>query len=767
MDEADDLFRSMTAIASARSKSVCKQPQMPLDSPRPEIPSPETLSPPKDETISKDDESSPTASTATSRPAGGSGGSGRNDGNVSSGSSLAKTRIASTAVINTTSDGSSFPWGTSPRLQNAGGLEPVASPSNSAPHASSRKAEGIHRAQRGFTLQELRGELQASFRELNMKAPAVAGEIRSEIRDACNATTESLRRDMQMYIKELKHELRREREDLVQWFHCKCKNCSGDFSSVTVVGENRLSSTGGVQPMKRGSNISQEGGRIANLGHIPEGRMKHDSSHSGKDVFHPESYHGSGFDDEASETSTLRNWGPLAVSNRSSTRKNTARRSIHVQMHREEAEQLLPSRNMARNSPSGHCPSLAHLVLSDSFNHLASVVVLLYTAAIGVETDYVARNWSEPTPRHFIFVEVCFASFFVLEICLRIFVQGVRFFYCVYWKQNLFDLFLVSLQLFQLVASLLVEPPFLRSFKLLRCLRLIRVLHMVGELRTLTISIMNSVRSLLWSMLLLMLITFVFGVTLTDIVASTRRMSLQKGIVREVPARRMQEFQGTPEEAIEEYYGSLSSTMLLLYESISEGRHWGALVDPLVVACSPWLAILFSVYMSFMLFAMLNVLTAFFVESTLRVAEEDKKRHMMSELWEAFRPSNNIEPEEVLEEYQAEHSITLEEFQKHLDNPKMKAFLDALDLDPQSALESPFFHLIDTDGSGEVDADELVSGCLRLTGGAKSFDVLSFAHDYRDDARNLKEFCTRTELALVRLEDLLHDFSERNEGGHY
>eukprot|EP00927_Polykrikos_kofoidii_P025137 TRINITY_DN2264_c1_g1_i2.p1 TRINITY_DN2264_c1_g1~~TRINITY_DN2264_c1_g1_i2.p1 ORF type:complete len:713 (-),score=123.48 TRINITY_DN2264_c1_g1_i2:39-2132(-) len=382
-------------------------------------------------------------------------------------------------------------------------------------------------------------------------------------------------------------------------------------------------------------------------------------------------------------------------------------------LEEEEEEVSIPivQSNGGRVLPLKSC--LTDYVRGETFHFVSSAVTILYTVSVGLETDYMARNWDHPDLQSFMYLDIFFGVFFVVEMILRMFTGGKRFFSGLFWKDNLFDLVLVIVQLSELFATYCYagqDIALLRPLKLFRSMRLIRVLNLIDELRTLTVSILSSMRSFFWSLLLLVLATFFMGVILTDLVTHSRRRLTLLSYFNEKESLETQ---------IEEFYGNLYLTMLNLYQTASEGRHWCELAEPIMTLCSPWLGILFAFYVSFMIFAMLNVLTAFFVESTLRVAEEDKKRFMMSELWTVFRPLDDTTDTQV------ERSITLDEFQSHLDNPKMQPFLDA---------------------------EELVSGCLRLTGMSKSFDVLSLAHDYREDSRESKQHNFLVENALKRLE---------------
>merc|ERR1711988_1615473 len=101
--------------------------------------------------------------------------------------------------------------------------------------------------------------------------------------------------------------------------------------------------------------------------------------------------------------------------------------------------------------------------------------------------------------------------------------------------------------------------------------------------------------------------------------------------------------------------------MLTLFESVTEGIHWGEVLDPLSTCCSPVFSVIFVCYMAFMIFALMNVATAIFVESALHVATEEE--------------------------------ITREMFETHMFDPRMEGFLKCLELDADRAVEEDLFGL--------------------------------------------------------------------------
>merc|ERR1739848_620742 len=128
----------------------------------------------------------------------------------------------------------------------------------------------------------------------------------------------------------------------------------------------------------------------------------------------------------------------------------------------------------------------------------------------------------------------------------------------------------------------------------------------------LVVSIMNSFRSLFFLMVLMLVMTYVFSVMVTQVVTAHK---LSVGL---------DDMQGE-QSVLEEYYGTLEKSMLILYQMIASGVDWGDAADPLSRYCSWCWNVVFMLYMAFVMFAMMNVVTALVVESALRNADEDKK----------------------------------------------------------------------------------------------------------------------------------------------
>merc|ERR1712113_900010 len=92
-------------------------------------------------------------------------------------------------------------------------------------------------------------------------------------------------------------------------------------------------------------------------------------------------------------------------------------------------------------------------------------------------------------------------------------------------------------------------------------------------------------------------------------------------------------------------------------------------------------------------------------------------------------------------------TVSWDEFQEHLGDPQMLEYLKGIDLDAHEAQQ--LFHLLDGDCSGEIDAEELVSGCLRLHGSAKALELAAFMHEFRQFGKRYSVHAQKVERGLT------------------
>lgn len=170
---------------------------------------------------------------------------------------------------------------------------------------------------------------------------------------------------------------------------------------------------------------------------------------------------------------------------------------------------------------------------------------------------------------------------------------------------------------------------------------------------------------------------------------------------------------------LREYFGSVPMSCLVLFQTMTGGIDWADVAKPLTIYISPFLAVVFSFYMAFVLFAMLNVITGVFVESALESDAEEKDATMVSRLLEFLSGCPSA----------ADGALSWDEFSARLSDPAMICYFQSVDLDPAEA--ASLFKLCDSDQNGTVDPEEFVMGCLRLRGHAKAIDLATLMYENR------------------------------------
>jgi len=247
----------------------------------------------------------------------------------------------------------------------------------------------------------------------------------------------------------------------------------------------------------------------------------------------------------------------------------------------------------------------------------------------------------------------------------------------------------------------------MRILRLVRIIRLARLLRFVVELQMVIYSLWKCLRSLLWTMVLIILVIYVVSCYLVQTIVDVLRDPGMHGeLLDEIPM-------------LDHYFGTLLRSSLSLFQTMTGGVDWENCVEPLTVGISPLMAIVFCVYIAFAVLALLNVVTGIFVEAAVKHGRESTESELIATLTGVFQSSDDDDS----------GMISWEEFNKHLDNPKMSGYFKNLGID---LFDAPaLFMLLDADGNGSIEADEFINGCLRLRGPARGIDLWTLMYTTR------------------------------------
>jgi len=407
---------------------------------------------------------------------------------------------------------------------------------------------------------------------------------------------------------------------------------------------------------------------------------------------------------------------------------------------------------LAREQPQGlTAMGLTVICESNAWNMILSMVVIMSALVIGFETDYMARHWAEESPEYFRTIDHIFCVFFLAELVIRVGIEGCIFFTGPNKGWNWFDVLVVSLQVSEVITEITkkhLATKFkigslsnLRMLRIVRIMRLGRTFHLLPSLRKLVVSITETLGHIWWPMVLILMVTYLYGVLFTQIVTDHKQSISEDELEHQ--------------EELLEYYGSLDRSMLTLFETVSEGIHWGEVLRPLSVHCSPWLTLAFLGYVCFVLFAVMNVITAFFVEASMLAAATEHKNFLAKQLWGIFGKQEG-------------HGISSQEFYAQADHPQMKDFFEELKLSPAEAAHSNLFGILDEDGSGTLEVQELIDGCQRLLGAAKQVDLALFVRSFNEEVIAAREHRELVEAVFwgVRPKQLGSNFAMASHGNH-
>jgi len=347
--------------------------------------------------------------------------------------------------------------------------------------------------------------------------------------------------------------------------------------------------------------------------------------------------------------------------------------------------------------------------------------------------DYVARRRLRDSPAGFVIADTVYTVLFSAELLLRACAEGRTFFDKESWMWNVFDVFIIIMSLMDAVfGAININVTHTRIIRVMRCLRtmrLIRLIRFILALRTLLHSIIATLKSLIWSILLLVMVFYGFALAFTqgvnDLVTVEPEPLVERPSTDCRPPARVE---------LLRFWGTVPRSMFTLFKSLSGGVSWDEVVTPLAEAGWFYVA-LFVIFIVFTFFAVLNVITGVFCQTAIESAYVDKElmtMHMLAnkkKYMEAFT--------QLFKEIDADHSgvMNLEEFEEYMTNEKCRAYLHSVDIDPADAWT--LFKLLDADGGGSIDVEEFVYGCLSLRGNAKAIQIAKLEHESRLSLRML------------------------------
>ena len=330
-----------------------------------------------------------------------------------------------------------------------------------------------------------------------------------------------------------------------------------------------------------------------------------------------------------------------------------------------------------------------------------------------------------------------FTGFFVLDILFRLCFLRCAFFAS---RLNILDFVVISCSVLEEAFgdSFPVDAPFLRLLRFAKVARSLRVLkraHILGSLHLLLKSVHASLEVLFWSLCLLAVIQCIAGMLLAQ--------SLQSFLANDSNDEDVR-------KEIFRYFGTFTGTLLTMFEVLM--ANWAPPCRVLVDHVSEWYSLGFIVYRCLVGFAVLNVVSAVFLQQTMKVAAADQEVALQQRQMAAEAYTKKLEAFFKRLDKSGDGILTWTEFSAVLNSPKLQNWLATLELESHDLVN--LFNMID-DGDGEISLQEFLYGARHLHGSATSIAVAEvMATSRRTEAKTEALLMMLANMSGVGLQDL-------------
>jgi len=324
-----------------------------------------------------------------------------------------------------------------------------------------------------------------------------------------------------------------------------------------------------------------------------------------------------------------------------------------------------------------------------------------------------------------------------MEMCVRAYVHRWWYIRGPERRWNLFDCVILVMAVTELSVQHLglTFLRFLRISRLLKAARLTRFYNYFSEAHKMFVSIKGSVVSLFWMLVVMGCIMYCTSICIVQGIS----FSLTWGTHRNVPQEDY--------EALQEHWGGVDKALYSTLAAISGGTDWQEFADPLA-HFNPLLLFVFLVYVSFMFFGVLNVVTGVFVNAAIEASQSDRETATQTQLDAKASWVKNIRT--LYSDATTNDTINQVEFEELLKNEDITAYLTSLDIDVTEARS--LFPLLDLEQSGDIGVEEFVEGCIRLKGGATAVDLMTLTLETKRLGASMQDMMLKVDSSLSRLD---------------
>lgn len=346
--------------------------------------------------------------------------------------------------------------------------------------------------------------------------------------------------------------------------------------------------------------------------------------------------------------------------------------------------------------PQGFRARVIYGLESQHFETLVASMILLSLLCMVYETNTKVQCGEQSTSPDcgvswVTGANIFFTVAFTTECTLRIFAYRWHFFFS---RWNCFDILLVAISFVDLIASeLTTSGNVLRSFRILRLLRVSRILSFFPEMYLMLRGFVGTFKTMFWGMVLITGFLFVWSVLTVEVIGPLEGIDYRENTW------------------CAESFSSVQMCMLMFFQTVFAVDSWGACATP-IIKKEWWSIVIFGGALITMQLGLTNLLLSVIMERATAAQMQDAERKHEIELElrrERIEHLHQVMREEL--DRDDSGSLSMEELEEGLrDNSTLATLLQQLNI-RHDDLQEMVDLLQDEDGNASID--DLVASVFR------------------------------------------------------
>lgn len=376
----------------------------------------------------------------------------------------------------------------------------------------------------------------------------------------------------------------------------------------------------------------------------------------------------------------------------------------------------------------GLAERLRSFVASPAFDLASGSVVIANVICVGLHTQLQGQSLglslgvsTEGGPQWdvdgtFLKVEAVFIAVYWMELLLRVWAMQAGFFRSLSMMYELIIVLICTVDVATGLASMDLGiaslGPLLRMTRVLKVAKVVRLMSTFSELNIILTTLRNSVVSLGWSMVLLLVVTFSSNLFVCQVLRASIVDESMDSVLRIWAFER---------------FGTTARGMLTMFE-VTFSTKWLDILRTLTMEFSVWHAVFWAIYVVVINFATIRILGAMFIKQAMAASHSEDERIAVARMKElktnAAKFYNMFKEVDVsgdgkIDQKELEEFLTRDGIEKH-------EFFNQVDLSEEEFVA--IFELVSAE-TGEVDFEEFLGIALTLKNPVRNIDNIQIMRD--------------------------------------